>query len=344
MAAIYRPKHHTEDTLKREEEAVRTLIVHNPRSGFGSDAIFQFERALVKAGDECVLRMLADDFDPRESVVDAADFDVVVVSGGDGTAASVLHALAGSKVPVCVFPSGTANLYCANLGNTTEPQALARACRVGSTADLDLGEISWETTEGGRESRGFALMSGMGYDAQLMRAALPNKQALGEAAYYAAALENRHPSIADFKITVDGEVHERRGIMCLVANNAMIQNEISIIPGCRMDDGLIDVIIIEIENAAQLVRPILHGLFDRSGQKTGRPHIESFSGRRITVESSEPMPIEVDGEVCVGLVSRYEARANPEAARVIVDAMSSYGKEKPERPRFGEVEDRAFPK
>ncbi len=323
---------------------MRTLIVHNPRSGFGSDAIFQFERALVKAGDECVFRMLAADFEPREAVADASEFDVVVVSGGDGTAASVLHALSRSKVPVCVFPSGTANLYCANLGNTTEPQALARACRVGATADLDLGEISWETADGSVESRGFALMSGMGYDAQLMHAALPNKQALGEAAYYAAALENRHPSIVDFKITVDGEVHERRGIMCLVANNAMIQNEISIVPGCRMDDGLIDVIVVEIENAAQLVRPILHGLFDRSGAKTGRPHIESFAGKHIVVEPSEPMPIEVDGEVCPGLVTRYEAHAEAGAARVIVDPMSSYGKKKPEEPRFGEVEDRAFPR
>ncbi len=323
---------------------MRTLIVHNPRSGFGSDAVFQFERALVKAGDECVFRMLPAGFDPGEAVRDASDFDVVVASGGDGTAASVLYALAGTKTPVCVFPSGTANLYCANLGNTTEPQALARACRVASTADLDLGKISWETPEGGCSSRGFALMSGMGYDAQLMRAALPNKQTLGEAAYYAAALENLHPSIVDFRITVDGEVHERRGIMCLVANNAMIQNDISIIPGCRMDDGLIDVIVVQIENAAQLVRPILHGLLDRSGQRTGRPHIESFSGRHIIVEASEAMPIEVDGEVCEGLHSRYEAKVLPRASRVIVDQMSDYGKQAPEQPRFGDIEVQAYPK
>lgn len=327
-----------------EEEAVRTLIVHNPRSGFGSDAIFQFERAVVKAGDECVFRILPADFDPKDAVRDAAGFDTVVASGGDGTAASVLHALAGTDIPVCVFPSGTANLYCANLGNSAEPQALARACRIGSTADLDLGEISWETTDGRPYMRGFALMSGMGYDAQLMRAALPNKQALGEAAYYAAALENRHPSIVDFAITVDGEVHERRGIMCLVANNAMIQNEISIIPGCRMDDGMIDAIVVEIENAAQLVRPVLHGILDRSASKANRPHIESFSGRSIVVETSEPMPVEVDGEVCEGLVTRYEAKALPRASRVIVDAMSSYGKGTPGKPRFGDVEDEAYPK
>lgn len=323
---------------------MRTLIVHNPRSGFGSDAVFQFERALVKEGDECVLRMLDADFNPKDAARDAEDFDVVVASGGDGTAVGVLNALANSQIPVCVFPSGTANLYCANLGNAAEPQALARACRVGSTADLDLGEMTWTTTDGKSGSHGFAVMSGMGYDAQLMRAALPNKQALGEAAYYAAALENRHPQIVDFDIEVDGVAYKRRGIMCLVANNAMIQNDISIIPDCRMDDGLIEVIVVEIENAAQLVRPILHGIFDRSAKKTDRPHIESFKGKHIVVQASDPMPIEVDGEVCEGLVERYEARVMPGAARVIVDAMSPYGKANQETPKFGEVEDQAFPK
>ena len=42
---------------------------------------------------------------------------------------TLLHALAGRDVPTCVFPSGTANLLAANIGNAPEPSALARACR-----------------------------------------------------------------------------------------------------------------------------------------------------------------------------------------------------------------------
>ena len=76
--------------MAREEIPLRALIVHNPRSGFGSDAIFQFERALLQAGDECVMRVLTDDFVAREAVSDAAGFDVVVLSGGDGTISSLL--------------------------------------------------------------------------------------------------------------------------------------------------------------------------------------------------------------------------------------------------------------
>lgn len=67
---------------------MRCLIVHNSRSGFGSSAIYEFERALLSGGDECVLRLLADNQRADEAVVDAEDFDLVVVSGGDGTTTS----------------------------------------------------------------------------------------------------------------------------------------------------------------------------------------------------------------------------------------------------------------
>lgn len=322
---------------------MRTLIIHNPRSGFGSDAVFQFERALVHAGDECVVRLLKEDFDAAHACADAEDFDIAVVSGGDGTAASLLYALRGRDVAACVFPSGTANLLCANVGNAPEPSALARACRVGKTAALDLGEISWETGDGHRSVRGFALMSGTGFDAQLMQAALPNKAIMGQAAYFAAALANPRPAVVHFSITVDGRTYERDGISCLVANNAMIQGDIQLVPDCRMDDGMLDVIVLETSDAAQLLKPLALGLVDKSGKAVGRPHLESFKGREVRVECSEPVPVEVDGEVVEGVVRSYEARVLPGAVRLVVDPMSPYGSADDGSSKFGGSDVIAFP-
>ena len=323
---------------------MRTLIIHNPRSGFGSDAVFQFERALAHEGDECLLRVLPEDFVAAEVCADAADFDVVAVSGGDGTISALLHALIPYDVPTCVFPSGTANLFATNLGNALEPSALARACRRGKTAQLDLGEISWTDELGERRTRGFGIMSGTGFDAQLMQAALPNKAVMGQAAYFAAALANPRPTVERFTITVDGRTVEREGITCLVANNAMIQGDIQIVPGCRMDDGMLDVIIVETSDAAQLLAPLAFGLVDRSGKAIGRPHIESLKGREVRVEVSEPAALEVDGEVVPGLVRSYEARALPGAARLVVDQLSPYATADDGKSRFGGSEDIAYPK
>ena len=131
---------------------------------------------------------------------------------------------------------------------------------------------------------------------------------------------------------------------CLVANNAMIQGEIQIVPDCRMDDGVLDVIVVETSDTTQLLKPLAFGLVDRSGKSIGRPHIESFRGAHITIESSEPAPIEIDGEVMPGLTRRYEARALPGAARIVVDPMSPYGSADDGTSRFGGSEVIAYPK
>lgn len=323
---------------------MRTLVIHNPRSGFGSDAIYQFERALLREGDECVVRLLSPQIDARSACADAESFDVVVVSGGDGTVAALLYELRSRNVVTCVFPSGTANLLCANIGNAPEPSALARACRIGKTAQLDLGEISWKDSAGTRHARGFALMSGTGFDAQLMQAALPNKAIMGQAAYFAAALANPKPTVQHFTITVDGTTYERDGITCMVANNAMIQGDIQIVPDCRMDDGLLDVIMVETSDAAQLIAPLALGLVDRAGKSLGRPHLESFKGKEIRIESGCPVPLEIDGEVVDDLVTAYEARALPKAARLVVDPLSPYGTADDGSSRFGSSDVIAYPK
>ena len=191
---------------------MRSLIIHNPNSGFGSDAIFEFERMLIGPGDECCMRLLRSDEPADEALADAEDFDVCVLSGGDGTVSGMLHSLAYRDVTACVFPSGTANLLYSNIGNAFEPAALARACKAGKTALLDLGEISWCDDHGVERTRGFSLISGIGYDAQLMRAAIPNKKAMGQAAYFAAVLADPNATLATFEITIDGERFTYEGI------------------------------------------------------------------------------------------------------------------------------------
>lgn len=323
---------------------MRCLIVHNPRSGFGSDAVFSFERELVRAADECLYRVLPDDFDEREAVADAEDFDVVVLSGGDGTVSSLLYALRGRDVTTCVFPSGTANLLFSNIGNSPEPSALARACRWGDTAQCDLGEVSWTDAEGKPHTRGFSIMAGSGFDAELMSAAAPNKRSMGEAAYFMAALADPNPQVVHYAIDVDGEHVERDGIACIVANNAMIQGEMEIVPGCVMDDGMLDVIVLETTAAVQLVRPLLAGLLDPKGRSLGRPRIETFRGADIHVSASVAIPMQADGEVVAESVTEWHARVLAGANRLVVDGLSRYRDPHPRTtPLYPTPEELAYP-
>lgn len=327
---------------------MRVLIIHNDASGFGSDAVFEFQRALLREGDECTMRLLTKDApDMGEALLkDAEEFDLVVVSGGDGTIATLLYLLRNRDVLTCVFPSGTANLFFANLGNAAEPASLARACRIGHSVRTDLGEIMWLDDKGVKHRQGFSLMAGMGFDAQIMQAAIPAKRAMGQAAYFAAALANPRPEIKRFRIKVDGETYERMGITCLVANNSLIQGNIELVPDCTMTDGMLDVIVAEVDVTAQLLRPLFVGLVDHEGKRIGRPHLESFRGHDIQVTVSTPAKMEIDGDPVEGLAYSYRARAIPECNRLVVDPLSRYANSGngEDAPLFGGTEEMAFPK
>ena len=303
---------------------MRSLIIHNIRSGFGTNAIYEFQRELLSFGDECVFRCLEWEAPIDKVLYDAEEFDLVVVSGGDGTVTNALYTLRNRNVPTCVFPSGTANLLFSNLGNAPEPAAIAAACQARHAQPLDLGELRYTNMDGTTETKGFGVMSGMGFDAQLMQTAEANKQSLGGAAYFAAVLQNLNPPCVTFTITVDGKTYKRTGISCIVCNTSGIQGDINILPGCTMDDGLLDVMVLATTDAVQLLVPVLAGIFDPSGQTFGRPLIERFTGAKIRVESSEPLHIQSDGDASETLVTAYEATCLPSSNLLIIDEHSPY--------------------
>ncbi len=302
---------------------MRTVIIHNPRSGFGSDAIFEFARCLMDAGDECVIRALGDEQPVAQALDEARGFDLAVISGGDGTVASALYALADSDVPTCVFPSGTANLLFESLGNAPEPMAIARACREGVTVRLDIGEMRWRDQDGQDHRRGFSLMAGSGYDAQIMAEAAPNKGALGEAAYF-TAVAAVSPQQYRFSVELDGETHESQGMMAMACNSARIQGDIELISDCRMDDGVIEVVVSQIRHRPELLPTVATWLMDPAATHVSRPMVERFSGTRLRVTADRPLPLQIDGEPIPGTTTGYEVRVLPGAARLIVDPLSPF--------------------
>ena len=265
---------------------MRCLIIHNLASGPRSDEIFAFEHALVRAGDEVVMRFIGGGTEPADATADARSFDRVVVSGGDGTISNVLDCLRDTHVPTLVFPSGTANLFFNNIGNGTEIAALAAACRAGRTAKVDMGELFWKNDSGAIERHGFTIIAGSGFDATIMEKAAPAKKDVGEVAYFLSALSTLEPDVAHFTIEHDGEVDELDGISCMLGNTAVIQNGINLFPDCRMNDGLLDIAVIEPVGLVQLLPTALAAVIDPAGKGLGRPQFKMIQAREVKVTSA----------------------------------------------------------
>lgn len=301
---------------------MRCLIIHNLASGPRSDEIFAFEHALVRAGDEVVMRFIGGGTEPADATADARNFDRVVVSGGDGTISNVLDCLRDTHVPTLVFPSGTANLFFNNIGNGTEIAALAAACRAGRTAKVDMGELFWKNDSGAIERHGFTIIAGSGFDATIMEKAAPAKKDMGEVAYFLSALSTLEPDVAHFTIEHDGEVDELDGISCMLGNTAVIQNGINLFPDCRMNDGLLDIAVIEPVGLVQLLPTALAAVIDPAGKGLGRPQFKMVQAREVKVTCTPSLGMQFDGELISSNTGVFGARVLPQCLDIIIDEYS----------------------
>lgn len=300
---------------------MRILIAHNPASGPRSDEIYAFERALIRPGDEVVMRALGDGATTESQVRDAASFDAVVASGGDGTVADVAYAIRGTGVPMLVFPSGTANLLANNIDNAFDPPALAATLREGKRVRLDMCELEYSDGDGSVQKRGFLTMAGAGYDASIMQGSAALKAMFGQLSYYLAALGNLDPGTSHFKIAVDGEQIEADGICVLVANWAHVTQALEFIPGSSPTDGLLDVAILTVRNSVELLPAAIGSVFSH-GNEAAYPNVSFRHARSIEVECDPALPMQYDGEVVDGAHSFFAARVIPGGLTTMVDANS----------------------
>ncbi len=301
---------------------MRCLIIHNPASGPRSDEIFDFARALSQAGDEVTMRFIGRGMEPSDATADVREFDRVVVSGGDGTVSNVLDYISDRREHVRLIPTGTDKQYINNNGNAPEAAALAKACREGRTKRVDMGELCWESEQGEVQRHGFIIIAGSGFDADIMHKAEPNKGEMGEIAYFLSALATPAPTVAHFSIEHDGTVEELDGIGCMVGNTAVIQNEINLFPDCRMDDGLLDIAVIQPAKTVELLPTLVAGILVPAGKGLGRPQFTIFQTKEARITCAPSLGMEFDGELIHNNSDVFSARILPECIDLIVDDFS----------------------
>jgi diacylglycerol kinase family enzyme len=292
---------------------VRVLVIDNPRSGQGDAGLYAFVRELVARGAEVVVRPMPPGVPPPELLGDAASFQRVVSGGGDGTTSTLAYALRDSGLPILAYPAGTANLLPLNLGLPYDPAALARLTLEGPVRKTDLGEI----TVGDEPPVGFAIMAGAGFDAAVMQGAAELKSTLGVGAYFLSVMGNLMPTVADFRIWLDGELLATDGIAVIVVNFAKIQFDLSVTHESDATDGLLEVAVIRTRHVAGLIPTVWQALLDRLGTMPERSGLEIHQAREIRVESEPPLPLQYDGEY-VGTQTPFSARVLSGAATFVM--------------------------
>lgn len=249
--------------------------------------------------------------------------DAVVAIGGDGTVRAIAAELAHTGVPLGIVPAGTANLFARNLDLPLRDAAgAARAAVRGRDSSVDLGRVT--LTRGDLErgdltreaERVFLVVAGVGNDALAVEAAsLRDKRRLGWAAY--VALGTRRLASPSFSVRGrfdGGAVESTHAWSVLVHNAARIPAGMQVLPGTRLDDGLLHI-------AAVSPRRLAHwGRIAAAGAGIARAHgiLQHRTAARVTLGwVDELLPVQIDGDA-LGRVARLDARIDRAALRVRV--------------------------
>jgi diacylglycerol kinase family enzyme len=319
--------------LMSSETGNKILIVYNSRSGHRRLRFDAYLKALAERDARSETRMIGRGFNMKELLSDAAMFDRIVVAGGDGTISAAAGLLKNTGIPIVPYPGGTANLLARNLNIPVDPNALADVTLNGSPVTIDVGELEYvryrrrffrrrflkKSTQPLTAAEPirihFVIMAGCGFFAQLMKAVIPWKNKIGEAAYWLAAFWNLFPRRAQFRLRLDGREIVSSGLGVLVVNLEKIQMDLKVVPDSHPKDGKLEVVIMKMRSLFGLIPVIGAALVERLG--FARPSVtdvmETYRASEIEVESDPPLRVQTDGE-CLHKASSFKVRVFPGAA------------------------------
>jgi YegS/Rv2252/BmrU family lipid kinase len=291
---------------------VSVAVIINPISGGARPRAAagkaQLARAVVEAhGDRAEVFLTERVGHARELARAALERGtrLVIAWGGDGTISEVASALVFGEVPLGIIRAGSGNGLARELGVARRPERAIADALAATPTKIDVGEI---------EGRYFVNIAGIGFDAHVASrfAAATRRGFLGYAGITARALTSYVPQT--YRISSGGTRIDARAVLVTIANSAQFGNGALIAPGARVDDGELDLVVMEERSRFRTVRA-LPRLFNGTVARAAGCTLTRI--RDVTIEADLPMMFHVDGEPVEG-GTRLRARVHPGALGVAI--------------------------
>jgi diacylglycerol kinase (ATP) len=212
--------------------------------------------------------------DRLKQAIDAG-LDGVVVVGGDGALHGVLEHVADSDVVFGLVPAGTGNDTARSLGiPVKDVDAAVDLVVAGHVRTIDLA----------RTDEAFvATVIASGFDSLVNERANAMTWPRGNMRYNLAILaELRSFRPLEFTLTLDGRTIEREAMLVAVGNGPSFGGGLRICEGASMDDGLLDVVVINPVSKSKLLR-VFPQVY--RGTHVTIPEFERHRVRQVTLSS-----------------------------------------------------------
>lgn len=274
------------------------LIVYNPKGGAAIWAS-RLERAVAELQSHPMPHALVatearDMAGPvRRALAAHPGVTQLVACGGDGTVAACAAALDGRDIPIGILPTGTSNVLAFELGLPAHPVDAARLL-AGATRPTPFR--TWSVN-----GRMMVLELGVGFDGRLLhRTPRALKRALG---FVGVSLNAGRTALtfdyAPVRVTGTLENGAERSVVvtsALVANCKRWAGPPIVIPTADPSDDLIDVLLLQYRNLAQLAT-FWFAILLPGSPHLRLPYVEHARFRRLRIEAlGRPVEAHLDGE------------------------------------------------
>ena len=289
--------------------ARQIALLTNPTSGKGKGrrtAAIALPR-LKEAGfevTELVGRDANDALDLARTAV-ADGVESLVVCGGDGMVHLAVQAVAGTGTNLGIIPAGTGNDVARYFSiPRNNPQAAADIVVGSRVRSVDLARAG---------ATYFVTVMAAGFDSKVNERANAMAWPRGQMRYNLATLaELRVFQPLPYTLVLDGEEHRLDAMLVAVGNGSSFGGGLRITEGAKLDDGLLDVVVIRPMSKHRLVASYPR-LF--TGTITEIPEYEHHLVKEVTV-AAPGIVAYADGERIGSLPLTVEVA--PAALRVLV--------------------------
>ncbi len=279
------------------QQMKKLLFVFNPHAGKGNikNSLCDIIDMFTAGGYEVLAYATQAPKDGYEKIVqDGKSYDLIVVSGGDGTLSEAVSALmklreedSQLKIPLGYIPAGSTNDFANSLGISRKMTDAAKDILSGEYYDCDIGQFNDSYYV---YVAGFGAFTDVSY---MTPQSIKNK--IGHAAYIVEALKAL-PKITGQTLTVehDGETFTDSFIVGLISNSRSIGGMKKLISkDVIFDDGLFEVVLAKTpENAIELSSLIANAATNKLKDK----NFITFKTSRVTFTSENEIPWTLDGE------------------------------------------------
>ena len=225
--------------------------------------------------------------------LDLTEYDGFIGIGGDGTLHEIINGmlsrLDGNKIPIGIIPGGSGNSYMHDL-NLTDPLKAAKAIIQGNTKFLDTARVEVNhVVKYANNMIGWGLVTDVGKKAEHYRWMGTNRYTI------LSVMEVFRHKSRSAALIMDNKKIEDEFTFIIACNSMHVGKGMKMAPKARLDDGLIDLIVIRADVSRTRLLQVLPKLFD--GSHINEPEVEYYQTSKFSLIPEMDEILNIDGEI-----------------------------------------------